>query len=70
MPNTKYLGIIIDEATNFIEHLKYIKEKTKKRVKSIVYLNHKELFPDLIIKAFQYYILSLYIYHAPIVALN
>ena len=70
MPFTKYLGVIIDGAITFNEHLKYVKEKTDKRIKSIVYLNQKEMCPDLIIKAFQSYIISIYIYHGPIIALN
>ena len=45
-------------------------KKTQKRTQSLVYLNHKELFPDLIIKAFNSYVLSIYLYHAPILMLK
>ena len=49
------MSVTIDGALTFKEHLKQLKEKTDKRVKSIVYLNQKEISPDLIIKAFQSY---------------
>ena len=42
-------------------------EKTQKRTVSLVYLNHKALCLDMIIKAFNNYILSIYLYHSTII---
>ena len=39
-------------------------------MKGLVYLNHKELNPDLMLKAFNTYVLAIYLYHAPIIILQ
>lgn len=66
----KYLGIYFDGPLTFKENLNYFEEKTQKRAKNIVYLNHEEVNPDLIIKAFHTYTFTIYAFHAPIMVLK